>query len=444
MRIIWVALLLSPVGRRDLVTQARPSAEQAGQADVAGQPVTPQQRVEALRLEEVAVVSALLKDYPDDEGPFVLMGTVKARYGDVTAAIEFWKKALVMNPKRADVYYSMGQFAMGKGHYDEAIAHWRKTLEIAPKSPAVHKNIALALMGLGKHSEAIAELNEEVQIAPQSAQAYFLLGQEHLQQTDYDKAKANYERAIALDPNLTNAHYGLFTVHTHLKNRDQAKHYMETFKKLKAEDMKVLKDRNEARDDLLSMQQGAAETFRLAGRLRMARGALAEAERLFKRAVELDPHRPTTLGDLASLYMMSNRPVEALEAYRRAKAMKPNDPICHLNLGVLHAQLGQTAEAEKAFRQVISLAPRWSDGHRELARLYLRAGINLPTAKELAQEAVDLAPLAENYFVLSWALDRNGDPAGALAAMKRAVELEPENETYRRMYERITQRNTAR
>jgi hypothetical protein len=62
-------------------------------------------------------------------------------------------------------------------------------------------------------------------------------------------------------------------------------------------------------------------------------------------------------------------------------------------------------------------------------------------ARLLAEKAVALEPIAPNYFVLSWACDKNKDTANALSAMKRAIELDPDNPKYKRMYELIRSRD---
>ena len=60
---------------------------------------------------------------------------------------------------------------------------------------------------------------------------------------------------------------------------------------------------------------------------------------------------------------------------------------------------------------------------------------------KLAEKAVALEEIAANYFILSWAYDRNGNVDGARLALKRATELDPDNLEYKRMYELIQKRN---
>jgi tetratricopeptide (TPR) repeat protein len=318
-----------------------------------------------------------------------------------------WQQALARDPNQPSVYEDMGWFAMEKGQYEQAIAHWQKALAINPRISGVRSGIARALMGLNRHAEAVEQLQQEIAVSPRSSLSHFLLGQEYLQLERYDEARASYERAIELEPTLTNAYYGLFTVCMRLKQKAEAREHMATFKRLKAKDMETLKDRNEAFDDLIDMRKDAAETMLMAGQAYQARGRLDRAAQLQYRAAELDPE----------------------------------NAVCHLHCAALSMQMGRFAPARDAFSKVIELDPENSRGYSGLAHLYLQASRNLPEARQLAEKAVALEPMAFNYYVLSWARDRNGDRAGALAAIKRAIELEPGNPRFRQIAARLEKKN---
>lgn len=407
----------------------------------AGSGLTPEQEVVVLKKKELELVQRLMKDFPDKVNPIMLMGNVWERHGDAIKAMEFFNKVLEKDPERADVYKGIGWFYMNKEQYEQAISYWRTALKIDPDIPGVHNSIALALMGQNKQAEAIGELEKDIQISPRSTFSYFLLGQLYLRQKDYEKSRSNYEKAIEIDPDYTNAYYGLFTLSTRLKQRDKAKKYMATFKKLKTEDMKVLKDRNKAVDDLIAMQKGAAETYLIAGQMYQAGKNLQKAEELLKRATTLDPNNILCLERLASLYLTSNRITGAISLYRKISEVNPKDPLCQLNIGILSVRLKQMDKAEKAFRKVIEISPGLSGGYRELAQLYLKTGKGFPEARALAEKAVAIEPTALNYFVLCWACDMNGDSENALKAILQAIQMEPANLKYRNVYEHIKNRN---
>jgi superkiller protein 3 len=403
--------------------------------------LTPEQKIAALKMEELELAQTLMKDFPNNINPIMLMGNLWERHGDATKALEYFNKVLQQDPERPDVYKSIGWFHMNKEQYEQAIEYWQKALQIDPNTPGIHYNIALALMGQNKQNRAIEELEKDIRISPGSASSHFLLGQLYLRQKEYEKAGNSYEKAIEIEPNFTNAYYGLFTLSTRLKQQEKAKTYMAIFKKLKAEDMKVLKDRNKSVVDLIDMQKGAAETYLIAGQTYQAGGNFQKAEELLKRATILDPNNTLCLGKLASLYITIDRITDAIPLYSKISEIDPNDPICHLNIGMLSIRLKQLGNAEKAFQKAIEVAPKSSGGYRELAQLYLRAGTGYSQARALAEKAVTVEPTALNYFVLSWALDMNGETENALEAIEKAIQLEPTNTKYRNVYEHIKSKN---
>jgi tetratricopeptide (TPR) repeat protein len=295
-------------------------------------------------------------------------------------------------------------------------------------------------MGLGRPQEAVEEMERGRGAGVLSGFDYFVLGQGYLQLGQWDQARAGYESAVKHQPDCTSAYYGLFTVYTRLNERDKAQAYKATFERLKAEEMKVLKDRNDAFSDLQEMRLSLATTYVVAGIQYEDCQDTAKAEQMLRRAAELDPQNVNALNELGTLCRGSGRTAEALELYRKAAAVEPPHPACWLNLGILLAQSNRFAEAEEALRKVIQLLPDQSDGYREMAQLYLRAQVKLPEARALAERAVALQPVAQNYFVLSRACDQNGDPPRALAALRRAMELAPANRMYRQTYDRLRAR----
>jgi tetratricopeptide (TPR) repeat protein len=422
-------------------TEAPSNSTKLTVPQTASSALTPQREVAALKKEELELVERLMREFPDVVDPIVLMGNVQGRHGNTTGAIRFWRKALDLSPRRADVYSGMGWLAMRKGECEEAILHWRKAVEIAPQMPGLHNSIARALTVLGRRDEAIEELERDIQISPESSLSYFLLGQEYLQQKQYKKAKRNYETAISLQPDLTNAYYGLFTVCSRLKQRTKALEYLAMFKKLEAEDetkeKKLLEGRSKAADDLAKMRNDVAETYMYAERIYQALGQAQRTEKLLERAASLAPNNAACRMKLASFYRMNNRLPEALQMCEKLCEIEPKNGVHHLNIGILCAKLNRFADAEEAFREAIALTPESSAGYRSLAKLLLDAGRKLPEARELAERAVALEASAADYFVLGWACDRNGDRDSAISAVKRALELDPGNPKYKQVYERI-------
>src|SRR3954469_15971314 len=94
--------------------------------------------------------------------------------------------------------------------------------------------------------------------------------------------------------------------------------------------------------------------FFLLGRLHAERGAWAEAEGLYRRALAISPGQPQVLIDLAHALRALFRPAEAVALCRQALAAAPHDTAAELELGKALEECGDAAGAETAYRQMLA------------------------------------------------------------------------------------------
>jgi len=426
-----------PRSEPESLSSGPPTAASEVAGSTAERETAAREQIKGLREEAAEVAAGLLHDFPDNAEALIIVGNMHVALGNSAAALQSWKKSLELDPKRADVYQGMGEVALKKGEFDEALALWRKAEQIDPKMAGIHCSLARALMNLRRPQEAIAELENETEISPGSGLSYYLLGQAYLQVEEYEKARRNYEQAVAVQPDLWNAYYGLATAYARLGQADKSQECREKFKKLKAEELKVTLDRSVAYDDLQVVRRDVVLFYLEVGRLYQQGKNPTAAERHWLRAAALDAKNARCREYLAELYQSSGREAEALEMYRLLREIDPKNPLYCASLGVVHTRLKRFEEAEQAFVEAQQLAPQQSLGYRALAQLYLHTNQKLAEARALARKAVELEPLALNYSVLSEAYDKSGDRPGALDALRQAMQLDPDNQRYRRIYEQL-------
>ncbi len=399
--------------------------------------LSPEEKTAALKAEELHLAERLVTAFPNSEQPLVLLGDMYRRRGAIDQAVEAWKKAVQMNPKRGDVYDRIAQAAFETDGFKEAIAQWRKGLDTVPSLRGAHTNIARSLMRLGQYEESLPELQEEVKQHPGTVLNYFLLGRAHQHLRNYEESKTNYEKAIELKPDHMNAYYGLYNVCARLKQQEPAKRYLAEFRRLQKRDEQQVRELDKTTTDLDVYSRSLARLSFEAHDLYRAAGGMAQAEELLKQAVVLAPENTTFLERLVMLFRSRNQIPEALALCHRIAKIDPTDATCQLNIGILSARTGQFKAAEKAFRKAVEVAPEYDAGYQELARLLLHMRKNLPQAKELAQQAVALNASAQNHYVLGLTCLANDDRTGALASLKQATKLEPRNAKYAETYHNI-------
>ena len=389
--------------------------------------VQPDPTGDDLKAEAMAVVRQLMADFPGYSDPMALMGTLYRRLQNDDEAEKWWLKCLQRNPERADAYIGLARVAESKGNLEKALEMWRKAQQLNPRMPGAYSGYAATLLEIGRADEAIAALEKEAGIPPEDGRCFALLGRAYAQRREHRKAADCYRQAIDLQPEESANYYGLANAYTRLGQKDKADLCLEEFKALRAdEDAGVTRRKMAANDRNWSARIGA-QTLTDAGVFYAGHGNTRKAQELWRRAAALDPRNRESRQRLVDAYGSTGRLQEAVAFCEQLRAIAPRNAQYQLNTGVLLAGLQQFDAAEAALRRAVELAPKRPAGYLSLVRLLLVRKRNLAEAKALAEQLVALEPSAPNYSLLAEACHRNGDVAGARAALRRALDLEPGN-----------------
>ncbi|MGA2256973.1 MAG: tetratricopeptide repeat protein [Thermoguttaceae bacterium] len=396
--------------------------------------------VGALIDEELEVARQLVRDYPNDATPLGFLGNVYSKHGLNKEAVRYWEQSLRIDPNRAMTYDAMATVAFSRQEYDRALELARKAVSLDPTLTSSRRRVAESLIALGKLREALGELQQALKAAPRDAEIHYLLGSARVQLGELDAAKKYYEAALEIEPRHAPACYQLSVVNARLNLPEQAKVYRERFVRLRSASRDTEQKWVDDYDDLRLVRQQVAETCDIAARYYRAHQNPARAEHLWLRAAVLDPHHAASRLQLAVFYGQAGRTAAALELCKQAEAIAPRDPMVHLNVGILGATLRRFDVAEAALRRACALAPDNAFAARLLCQVLLESNGNAAEAAALARKAVDREPSAESYYVLGAAEARRGDGAAAVAAMRRAVELAPAEQRYRKGLEQLQSR----
>lgn len=397
-----------------------------------------QQKIEFLKKDELSQAEALAEEFSDSDGALVALGNVYRKYGNSAKALTCWEKALTINPGRVDAYDGMAMVAMEKGENDRAAELWGKAVSLQPQARDFRSYLAQALSRAERHDEAIRILLEEIRQFPMSALAHYLLGQEYMLIKDFAKAKSCYEKAIEYSPNYTGAYYGLMTVCHRLKLNDEARQAKVRFDECKVRDTLDTRNLIRSRNDLGGSWKSAIETYLAAETLYRRAGDFDRAGVSLRRAEAIDPDHPRLLTRKAEEYRIRGQLAEALTIHEKIARSNPEDILNQFNMAGICLELKRYDKAQTALESVLAQAPEYDGVYRELSRLILIQGRDFGRARELAARSVELSATAANYFVYSWACDRTGDHTGAVAALKRAVTLEPNNPLYQEKFRLAT------
>ena len=236
-----------------------------------------------------------------------------------------------------------------------------------------------------------AELALAIHDTPNDPLTFAYYGSALLNSNQLEASEKAFQRAIDLAPKLHRAYVGLGTVQFRRGDLQKARESFLTASQL-------------ARRDIPA-RLGLAQTYARMGSPRSAIEPLKEIVKLqpkngmawyhlgkmygdakqsdlalqaLQEAVRLKPMEADFWRDLGQVSRHYSRFDEAESHLLKAVAINPKDPITHYWLGQLYAQMGDTQErrrqAQTALKAAVKLDPRMPEGHFELAQLHERAG----------------------------------------------------------------------
>ncbi len=100
-----------------------------------------------------------------------------------------------------------------------------------------------------------------------------------------------------------------------------------------------------------------------------AAGNHAEAEKQYKRAIQLDPGSPVAYMDYAVFLAGRNRPVEALAQMLTCAGKTPQNALVQYRLGLILAECGYIPEAIHAMQKALQCQPEYRDAQEALKQL---------------------------------------------------------------------------
>jgi tetratricopeptide (TPR) repeat protein len=123
----------------------------------------------------------------------------------------------------------------------------------------------------------------------------------------------------------------------------------------------------------------------------------ADAERAFRRALEIDGDNARACHGLSVALLRSDRYAEAADLSLRAVGLQHFFPAAHFQLGLILTRLNWPERAAQAFETGLKMRPNSVVGHRYLSRLYARLGQD---AKARSHRATATALRAQSQLTL--------------------------------------------
>jgi len=390
---------------------------------------------------------------PAAGGSHALLGTALRETGDLAGARASLQRAIALLPPTAAVYADLGitflrsgELSRGLGQleaglnlpwpsrpapdWEAAAVALRKALDLSPNpNPiairAVGHNVQGRLLGrLGVDGESVAtEFRAALRLQPDYAEAHNNLGLVLVQTGDDAGGIAAFREALRIAPDYADALSNLGAALTPT-DADEAIRTLEKAVELAPASVKA--------------------QFNLAAAYGASPGAGKQKEiGQLQKVIELAPDFARARVALGKALLRDGSVDAAIEQLEEAARLEPERGEAHYQLGLALARAGRKDEAAAALargRELVEVEERDQTATLDLSegRAAL-AGGDLELAASKLRRALRLrSDSPEAHRLMGEVLERQGDVAGAGAAYRKALELEPADAGARQGLERLT------
>jgi len=300
---------------------------------------------------------------PMDSTTYMLMGEGYARAGHYKNAIDYYQKALKINPvsritKRglAQSYNNYGVTLRNSKKWDDAIAAYHKALEIHPAFHIARSNLSDAfwqkantLRNNGQVDEAINAYLELQKLQPKDTQISSLLGELYLKKRNYAAAVTEFHKVYLSKPDDPQARHNLIAAYhqsaQHLIDRKDFGSAIELLQKA------VIIAPTET-----NIRLSLAHAYQSIGEYESAQTEL-------NHVIKSDPHNQQANTEQINLYIRLGNAFVQQKNYPAALAQfqaipeTERDVVINNIIGYLYLVQGRYTEALTAFDKVISQDP---------------------------------------------------------------------------------------
>ena len=304
--------------------------------------------------------------------------------GDTDAALEQARLLVSEFPYRRDSRGLLGRALAEAGETAQAVSAFNEALTLYPDDEAAKTGQAHALKELGRTEEAMAAYRDVIAMNPAEALAYVELDNLWVRQGNVRERLASWRQVARAYPRAPRAHFHLAVA-------------------------------LEAAGDI----EGAIAAYRKAGQLESADPAIPIrlGEALVKKSQRLRQHREYDA---------------ALALCREASAIDNSNPSAKCVEGDILKERGDMEGAAEAYQEGVSCAPWFSESYERLDDLY---GDDTSGRVAAWRDVVSHQPeAAYAHFHLAMALAATHDFESAVAAFRKAAELEPSHQGFRRQF----------
>jgi tetratricopeptide (TPR) repeat protein len=288
--------------------------------------------------------------------------TEAMRVGNLDAAAEGFTAVVRQTPAFAEAHFNLGLVNQERGRYEEAIGSFQKALALKPRLRGANLFLGITEFRLNELDKAHVAVARETANFPQDAAAWMWLGVVSLAQEKPEDAAKALDKAAQLKPDDQDILYHRGRAHLLVSKNSYAQmfkvdpnswlvHRVLAQANAEAESHLAAITEYEAAIKLAPTQPGLHEE--LGSEYRNA-SKFPEAERAFKRELEIDPYNVLAKYKLGAIALEQGDAARGKELIEAALRVKPGLAHAEYNLGRADSLLGQDEAAMAHLQKAVA------------------------------------------------------------------------------------------
>lgn len=306
------------------------------------------------RIEAGETVPPLITTAQEGAGEiFFNVGSAISRQGNLPFAQSHLQLARFLSPKSGAALFSLAKVYENQDRFERANAYYEEIPESSPYYRRARLEAALNLDRLDQFEAAEARIKELIEADPDDLITVLSLGGIYARHEKYAEAAAVYEPAIARLEDTERHHWSLFY------RRGIAYERTDRWDEAEKDFKKALE---------LSPEQ--PDVLNYLGYSWVDMGIkLDEGLEMIRKAVELRPNSGFIIDSLGWAYYRLGRYEDAVEQLERALKLMPSDPVVNDHLGDAYWKTGRKLEATFQWKHALANDPETDDKFKITAKL---------------------------------------------------------------------------
>ena len=315
----------------------------------------------------------VVKAKPDDPDAQVYKAEIDIRSGKASDAVTTLQAVLKNDPDNAIAHYQEGLAYDQLGDSSKAEADWRSAVQLRSDLVEAHRALAGVAIRRGDPGGLAQEAEQIIAIQPAAPDGYLLRAVADIDRKQYATADEYIKRSLEREPRNPAAYVQL-------------------------------------------------------GNLRMAQNQLAEAQKAYQQALDLDPNLTEALGGVLNVDLVQKQPDKAVATARAQVAKYPKNVGFHIMLGqLLMEQKKDLAGAETEFKQASDLDKKSGEALVKLGVVQNARGA-ADDALQTFSEGSKTNPKEVAFYLLAGGIyESRQDWDHAKQQYQKVLEIQPDN-----------------